>query len=301
MDGDLLVSDDDSSPLTTTTTNQVNKNKRDTSVNTVVVDKAKYVRGYGWNIVRKNPAASFIVVSGIIGAGKTLLSERLSKKLNVPCIEEEVDTNPYLADFYNDMAKYGFAMQIYLLNRRFVQHQKIIWTNKNSGAIQDRSIYEDTIFAKMLYELGTMTERDYQTYMELFQNMLSFLRKPDMIIFLDVGCKVALDRIHVRGRSCEKKMSIDYLSALDAHYRKWLQEASLNIPVFSIKWDAHLDTIKMEKYDAVVDKVIEKINAKMELIQRGEAFGIVTNYSLKKSVLGMGEWVVVEESRGGEF
>ena len=110
----------------------------------------------------------FIGIAGLIGAGKTTLATALAKHLDVPVYYEPVKDNEYLADFYADTAKYAFATQIYLLNRRFQQHQEIIW--RGGGGVQDRTIYEDAVFAKTLVNLGLMDERDYRTYIELFEN-----------------------------------------------------------------------------------------------------------------------------------
>jgi len=109
-------------------------------------------------------------------AGKTTLATSLGKVLGLPVFYEEVIENEYLADFYKDMKKYAFPLQIYLLNRRFRQHQQIIWQGK--GGVQDRTIYEDSVFARMLMESGNMDERDYRTYTELFNNMANFSMFP---------------------------------------------------------------------------------------------------------------------------
>ena len=107
----------------------------------------------------------FISISGMIGAGKSTLATALAKKLNLPVYYEPVIDNVYLEDFYKDMKKYSFPLQVYLLNRRFAQQQQIVWSGK--GGIQDRTIYEDSVFARMLRDSGNMDERDYQTYSDL--------------------------------------------------------------------------------------------------------------------------------------
>jgi len=162
------------------------------------------LNGYGWNVTKRNPGALFIGISGIIGAGKSTLSDKLAKKLNIPIAAEAVEENPYLGDFYKDMKKYAFVMQVHLLNERFHQHQSIIW-NSPKGHIQDRTIYEDPIFAALLYKTKIMGERDYTTYLNLFQNMLSFLRKPDVILYLDVSAQTAMDRIEQRDERARRR------------------------------------------------------------------------------------------------
>jgi deoxyadenosine kinase len=127
----------------------------------------------------------FIGISGLIGAGKSTLATALAKELNLPVYYEPVIDNEYLADFYLDMQKYSFQLQVYLLNKRFKQQQQIIWEGK--GGVQDRTIYEDSVFARMLRDSGHMDERDFRTYMELFGNMSNFMKKPNVIVHLDVS------------------------------------------------------------------------------------------------------------------
>ena len=126
----------------------------------------------------------FIGIAGIIGAGKSTLAKALGDHLGLPTYYEPVADNEYLADFYRDTARYSFATQIYLLNRRFQQHQEIIW--RGGGGVQDRTIYEDAVFAKMLSEIGLMEERDYRTYLQLFKHMSNFMCRPSLIVYLDV-------------------------------------------------------------------------------------------------------------------
>jgi deoxyadenosine kinase len=118
---------------------------------------------------------NFIGISGLIGAGKTTLATELGKVLNLPVYYEPVVENEYLEDFYRDMKRYSFSFQIYLLNCRFRQHQQVLWNG--TGGIQDRTLYEDSIFAKVLYEEGNMEEREYKTYLNLFRNMSNFMKK----------------------------------------------------------------------------------------------------------------------------
>ena len=126
---------------------------------------------------------NFIGISGLIGAGKTTLARALGKLLNLPVYYEPVIENEYLEGFYKDMKRYSFSFQIYLLNCRFRQHQQVLWNG--TGGIQDRTLYEDSIFAKVLYEDGNMEEREYKTYLNLFKNMSNFMKKNTLIIHLD--------------------------------------------------------------------------------------------------------------------
>ncbi len=178
---------------------------------------------------------AFIGIAGMIGAGKTTLATALGEHLGLAVHFEPVIDNEYLDDFYRDTAKYAFAMQIYLLNRRFQQHQEIIW--KGNGGIQDRTIYEDAIFAKTLRDQGFMDQRDYQTYVTLFRNMSNFMCRPNVIIYLDVSPETSLDRIKERARGCEVTVTLGYLAQLHANYDGFLEEISRLIPVLRVQWE----------------------------------------------------------------
>lgn len=187
----------------------------------------------------------FISISGLIGAGKTTLAEALGKELDLPVFYEPVIDNTYLADFYRDPKKYSFALQIYLLNRRFRQQQQIVWSGK--GGVQDRTIYEDSVFARMLKDSSLMEDRDYDTYMSLFSNMSNFMRKPNVIVHLDVTPEESLERILMRSRSCETTISIEYLRGLYAAYDRFVQEISLVIPVIKVNYSKFRTAEEMAK------------------------------------------------------
>ena len=177
----------------------------------------------------------FIGISGIIGAGKTTLATALANHLGLDVYYEPVEDNEYLADFYHDIRRYSFAMQIYLLNKRFLQHQQIIWQGK--GGVQDRTIYEDTVFARMLMKSDLMDPRDYETYCSLFRNMSNFMCKPNVIIYLDVKPEVSLERIARRGRDIERRIDIEYLQRLYKEYEIFIADISKAIPVIRVSWD----------------------------------------------------------------
>ncbi|MBQ1267423.1 MAG: deoxynucleoside kinase [Proteobacteria bacterium] len=182
----------------------------------------------------------FIGIAGMIGAGKSTLATSLAKHLGIKAYYEPVENNEYLADFYRDTAKYSFQMQVYLLTRRFQQHQEIIW--RGESAVQDRTIYEDSVFAAMLAKSGLMEERDYRTYKQLFQYMSNFMCKPNVIVYLDVTPERSLERIKLRNRDVETNVSIDYLKNLYDEYQIFLKDISRVIPVISIDYD-HFATV----------------------------------------------------------
>ena len=177
----------------------------------------------------------FIGIAGLIGAGKSTLARALGEHTGLPVYYEPVQDNEYLADFYADTAKYAFSMQIYLLNRRFQQHQEIIW--QGGGAVQDRTIYEDAIFAKTLVNLGLMEERDYRTYLSLFQNMSNFMCRPNIIVYLDIQPETSMERIKMRSRDVESGVSLDYLKMLYQEYEIFIEDIAKRMPVIRVSWE----------------------------------------------------------------
>ena len=177
----------------------------------------------------------FIGIAGLIGAGKSTLATALGEHLDIDVYYEPVEENEYLGDFYRETHRYSFAMQIYLLNRRFQQHQEIIWRGRS--AVQDRTIYEDSIFAKMLADSKLMDERDYRTYSELFRNMSNFMCKPNVIVYLDVSPELSHDRIRQRGRDVEGGVTLEYLRALYQGYEAFVADISRVIPVIRVDYD----------------------------------------------------------------
>lgn len=178
---------------------------------------------------------AFIGIAGIIGAGKTTLATALAQHLGLDVHYEPVTDNEYLADFYRDTKRYSFAMQIYLLNRRFQQHQEIIWRGR--GGVQDRTIYEDAIFARTLRDMELMDPRDYETYVTLFRNLSNFMCRPNVIIYLDVTPEKSMERIRLRSRGVESGITVEYLTRLYNNYEDFLREISRLIPVLRVRWD----------------------------------------------------------------
>ena len=163
-----------------------------------------------------------IAIAGNIGAGKTSLTKLLSKYYKFEGHYEDVLKNPYLDDFYDQMERWSFNLQIYFLNSRFRQ---IMDFDKNGKKIiQDRTIYEDAhIFAPNLLAMGLMTNRDFDNYKSLFDLMESFVKSPDLLIYLRSGIPILVDQIHKRGRDYENSISIDYLSRLNERYEAWIE------------------------------------------------------------------------------
>ena len=181
----------------------------------------------------------FIGIAGLIGAGKSTLATALGEHLNMPVYYEPVADNEYLADFYRDTKKYSFATQIYLLNRRFQQHQEIIW--RGGGGVQDRTIYEDAVFAKTLVDQNLMDERDYRTYLQLFRHMSNFMCRPSLIVYLDLSPESSMERIEERSRGVESGIKIEYLRGLRREYERFIAQISRTVPVVRVHWEEFRD------------------------------------------------------------
>jgi deoxyadenosine/deoxycytidine kinase len=162
-----------------------------------------------------------IAIVGNIGAGKTTLTELLAKNYGFEPLFEAVDNNPYLEDFYSDMKRWSFNLQIYFLNSRFKQIVDIQKSERN--IIQDRTIYEDAyIFAENLHDMGLMTTRDYENYEAIFNNITAFIKPPDLLIYLKASVPTLVNNIQRRGREYEIGIRLDYLSKLNEKYQKWI-------------------------------------------------------------------------------
>lgn len=196
----------------------------------------------------------FIAVAGNIGTGKTTLTQMLSRKFGWHAHFEAVRDNPYLADFYKDMGRWSFNLQVFFLNHRFNAHQEI--TAGNQSAIQDRSIYEDAnIFARNLYEAGTMSERDYRNYLALYNSMNKFLTPPDLVLYLRKSLPKLKERIAKRGRDFEQSIPDQYLIDLNRYYDDWMQNYSQGKKLI-IDSD-HLDFLnKPEDFDFIAKQIL---------------------------------------------
>lgn len=180
----------------------------------------------------------YVAIAGNIGAGKTTLTRMLSQKLGWKAYYEKVIDNPYLEDFYKDMSRWSFHLQIYFLSHRFKSQQEI--TEWPGSCIQDRSIYEDVeIFATTLHKQGFMSDRDFENYKTLFEIMTSYLRKPDLIIYLQASTDRLFQHIKKRGRAYEQKIDRDYLEQLNQAYEDWIERAKaegMNVFTFNMEY-----------------------------------------------------------------
>src|SRR5690606_4051854 len=163
-----------------------------------------------------------IAIAGNIGSGKTTLTQLLAKHYKWDQLQEMVDNNPYLFDFYQDMQRWSFNLQIFFLNTRYEQILEIRRSGRN--VVQDRTIYEDAfIFAPNLHAMGLMTTRDFENYFKLFQNMDSSITPPDLLIYLQAPVEKLVKQISERGREYENSISIEYLKRLNERYEAWIQ------------------------------------------------------------------------------
>jgi deoxyadenosine/deoxycytidine kinase len=164
-----------------------------------------------------------IAIAGNIGSGKTTLAGKLGKHYGWQVLYESVDNNPYLRDFYEDMKRWAFHLQIYFLNSRFKQVNDIQQAAKPT--VQDRTIYEDAyIFAANLYKSGHINERDYQSYLDIFHSMVKFIKAPDLLIYLKADIPKLVEQIQKRGRDYENAIRLDYLKNLNEHYESWIAQ-----------------------------------------------------------------------------
>lgn len=178
----------------------------------------------------------FLAIAGNIGVGKTELTNRLSAELGWLAYYEPVIQNPYLDMFYADMPRWSFHLQIYFLSERFKAQVEI--SRGLLPFIQDRTIYEDAeIFARTLFEQGSMTEVDYRNYTSLFSVLISYLRKPDLVIYLKASPEVLMQRIARRGRPSEMGIQIEYIARLSRAYDDWMRRARSELEVLEIDTD----------------------------------------------------------------
>jgi deoxyadenosine/deoxycytidine kinase len=198
-----------------------------------------------------------IAIAGNIGSGKTTLAGLLAKHFKWEPHYEDLDTNPYLNSFYEDMQRWAFNLQIYFLNSRF---RRIIEIRKSGKTvIQDRTIYEDAyIFAPNLHAMNLMSTRDFENYSSLFDLMCSFILAPDLLIYLRAGVPTLVHQIQKRGRVYESAIRLDYLKGLNDRYEDWISGYTLGKLMI-----VDVDNLKLEENPEHLGTVIERINAEL--------------------------------------
>ncbi|MCH8327979.1 MAG: deoxynucleoside kinase [Candidatus Marinimicrobia bacterium] len=203
----------------------------------------------------------FIGIAGNIGVGKTTFTQLLSDHFGLDPYFESVIDNPYLEQFYADMDRWSFHLQIYFLHHRFKTH--VTMSQNGRGTVQDRTIYEDVeIFARNLHEMGHMTPRDYENYVDLFEIMTSFLRKPDLIIYLQASTDTLLTRIRGRDRDFERSIDPEYLFRLNIAYDKWIERISATEEVLTIDTNRLNVFDDSEKVAKILGTIAERLSIK---------------------------------------
>jgi deoxyadenosine/deoxycytidine kinase len=205
-----------------------------------------------------NQSLKHIAICGNIGSGKTTLATKLAKHYGWKALLESVDDNPYLRDFYNDMTRWAFHVQIFFLNSRFKQVNEIRLSK--IVTVQDRTIYEDAyIFAANLYKSGHMLERDYRSYQDIFASMIGFVQPPDLLIYLRADIPKLVQQIQKRGRDYEDAIRLDYLKNLNAHYEYWISSYKLGrVVIIDVN---NLDFVeRIDDFSYIVNKIDLQIN-----------------------------------------
>lgn len=203
-----------------------------------------------------------VAVAGNIGSGKTTLTTLLSKHYNWVPHFEDADDNPYLNDFYDDMQRWSFNLQVYFLNSRFAQVMDIKRNKKT--VVQDRTIYEDAyIFAPNLHSMGLMTTRDFESYFSLFKIMESFIKPPDLLIYLRATVPSLVNNIQKRGRDYENAIRIDYLKRLNERYEAWIttyEQENKGARVLYIDIDDNNFSEKKEDLGKIINKIDAEVH-----------------------------------------
>ncbi len=199
--------------------------------------------------------ACMIIIEGLIGVGKSTLTNRLGEALNFKVIKEPVEENPYLEDFYKNPKRYALEMQFWLMSRRFQMHQEAIesiWSG-GKGVIMDRSIYGDAIFARQNLDDGNIDQKGYDNYIKMRDVMFRFLMTPQITLYLDASPQTCLNRIAQRERGCEQTIPVSYLDGLNKHYKNLLKELK--------EKGSNVEMINWESFRPV-DEVLSKLEQK---------------------------------------
>ncbi len=205
----------------------------------------------------RRKSVKHVAIAGNIGAGKTTLCTHLGKHFGWDVHYESTDNNPYLSDFYTDMKRWSFNLQIYFLHNRYAQILNIHQGDRT--VVQDRTIYEDAnIFAPNLHDMGLMTTRDFENYQSLFNTMTSQIEAPDLLIYLQAGIPTLVNHIQSRGREYEGSMSLDYLKRLNERYEAWIQNYTIG-KLLIIK----ADEIDFKENPGDLGKVLNQVEAEL--------------------------------------
>ena len=205
----------------------------------------------------------FVAVAGNIGVGKSTLVELLAEKMGWTPFYEPQSQNPYLADFYRDMQEWSFQSQIFFLSRRLRAHRDI--SNHPGPAVQDRSVYEDAeIFARNLFLERKLSDRDYQTYRDLYEVLTRFLPPPDLVVYLRASVDTLVERISMRGRDYERGIRPEYLGRLNELYEEWTENFSL-CPVLTVPADDLNYVLNDAHLDLIISKIESKLSGKEEV------------------------------------
>ena len=198
-----------------------------------------------------------IAIAGNIGSGKTTLTKLLAEHYKWKAHYENIDDNPYLIDFYNDMQRWSFNLQIFFLKSRFKQIIKILKDGDN--IVQDRTIYEDAkIFAPNLHAMGLMATRDFECYLSLFSLMTNLIKAPDLLIYLRASVPTLLNQIQIRGRDYENSIRPDYLNQLNERYEAWISHYDIGKVLI-----IDVDQMDFANNNVDLEKIIAKINAQI--------------------------------------
>ena len=198
----------------------------------------------------------YLIIAGNIGVGKTTFTELIKKQLGWKPYYEKVSENPYLSDFYKNMNGWGFHSQIYFLTQRFKAHLQI--NRIKSPVTQDRSIYEDAeVFAVNLHKQGIMTDNDFSTYRDLYEEMIKTLSPPDLTVYLRASPWTLLSRIRKRWREVERDIDREYLFQLNLAYEKWIKGWQLKNPVQIVETDGHDFLLETDWAKGIVDRINE--------------------------------------------
>ena len=197
-----------------------------------------------------------VAIAGNIGSGKTTLTELLAKHFKWTPIYEQMDDNPYIANFYEDMRRWSFNLQVYFLHKRF----KYVIDSRNTydNIVQDRTLYEDAyIFAPNLHAMGLMNTRDFETYKSLFDLMESFIKPPDLLIYLKASVPTLIQQIEKRGREYESSIRLDYITSLNNRYNSWIEGYE------NRKLIINMDDLNITENPKDLGFVVDSINAEI--------------------------------------